>query len=49
MVEQEAPAASKSSDKPPSPTDGREESEEGLDVPTEEPIESLLEEIPTKR
>ena len=27
----------------------REESEEGLDVPIEEPIERLLEEIPAKR
>ena len=50
LVEQEAPAADgESSDKPPGPEDEREESKEGLDVPTEEPIERLLEEIPAKR
>ena len=50
LVEQEAPAAvGESSDKPPSPANKREESEEGPDVPTEEPIERLLEEIPAKR
>ena len=49
MVEQEAPAADgESSDKPPSPADKREESEEGPDVPSEEPIERLLEEILAK-
>ena len=49
-MEQEAPAADgESSDKPPGPEDEREESEEGPDVPTEEPIERLLEEIPAKR
>ena len=49
-MEQEAPAADgESSDKPLSPTDEREESEEGLDVPTKEPVERLLEEIPAKR
>ena len=49
-MEKEAPAADgESSDKPPSPEDEREESKEGLDVPTEEPIERLLEEIPAKR
>ena len=50
MVVQEAPAADgESSNKPPSPADEREESEEGLDVPSEEPIERLLEEIPARR
>ena len=50
MVEQEAPATDgESSEKPPSPADEREESEEGPDVPSEEPIERLLEEIPAKR
>ena len=50
LVEQKALAAvGESSDKPPSPADEREESEEGLDVPTEEPIERILEEIPTQR
>ena len=50
LVEQEAPAADgESSNKPSSPVDEREESEEGLDIPTEEPVERLLEEIPTKR
>ena len=49
MVEQEAPATDgESSDKPPSPTDEREESKEGSNVPTEEPVERLLEEIPAK-
>ena len=50
MVEQEALAADgESLDKPPSPADEREESEEGPNVPTEEPVERLLEEIPAKR
>ena len=50
LVEKEAPAAnSESSNKPPSPKDEREESKEGPDVPIEDPIERLLEEIPTKR
>ena len=49
-MEQEAPTADgESSEKPPSPADKREESEEGPDVPTEEPVERLLEEIPAKR
>ena len=49
-MEQEVPATDgESSDKPPSPKDEREESEEGLDVPSEDPIERLLEEIPAKR
>ena len=49
-MEQEAPAVDgESSDKPLGPEHEREESEEGLDVPTEEPIEKLLEEIPAKR
>ena len=50
MVEQEAPAADgESLNKPPSPVDKREESKEGPDVPTEEPVERLLEEILAKR
>ena len=49
-MEQEAPAIDgESSNKPPGPEDEREESEEGLDVPTEEPIERFLEEPPVKR
>ena len=34
---------------PPNPKDQREESEEGLDVPVEEPLERLLEDPPPKR
>ena len=50
LVEQEALAAvDESSDILPIPANKREESEEGPDVPTEEPIERLLEEIPVKR
>ena len=50
LVEQEAPAAvGESSDKAPSLEDEREESEEGPDVPIEEPVERLLEKIPAKR
>ena len=50
LGEQEAPAANgESLAEPPCPEAQREESEEGLDVPTEEPIERLLEEIPAKR
>ena len=50
MEEQEAPATDgESLDEPPSPKDQREASEEGLDVPAEEPLERLLEEPPTKR
>ena len=50
LQEQETPTADgESLDEPPCPEDQREESEEGLDVPTEEPIERLLEEIPAKR
>ena len=49
LEEQEAPAASgESLDEPPSPKDQREESEEGLDAPTEEPLERLLD-PPSKR
>ena len=50
LEEQEALAADgESLNEPPCPEDQREESEEGLDVPIEEPIERLLEEIPAKR
>ena len=50
LEEHEAPAVSGDSlDEPPSPKDQREESEEGLDAPAEEPIERLLEEPPVKR
>ena len=50
LEEQEAPAASgESLDEPPSRKDQREESEEGLDAPAEEPLERLLEDPPTKR
>ena len=49
LEEQEAPTASgESLDKPPSPKDQREESEEGLDAPTEEPLEMFLEDPPAK-
>ena len=50
LVEQEVPVANgESLDEPPCLENQREESEEGLDVPTEEPIERLLEEIPARR
>ena len=50
LEEQEAPPADgESLDEPFSPKDQGEESEEGLDVPAEEPLERLLEDPPAKR
>ena len=50
LMEQEALAADgESLDEPPYPEDQREEFEEGLDVPTEDPIERLLKEILARR
>ena len=50
LEDHEAPASSGDSlDEPPNPDGQREEFEERLDAPTEEPIERLLEEPPVKR
>ena len=49
MEEQETPAANGDFvDEPPNPDGQREESEERLDAPDEDPIERLLEEPPLK-
>ena len=50
MEEHEAPVGGgESLDEPPSPDGQREDYEERLDAPVEEPIERLLEESPVKR
>ena len=50
LEEKEGPAVSSGSlNEPPSPKEHREESEEGLDAPAEEPIERLLKDPPVKR
>lgn len=50
LEEKEVVASSgESLNEPPSPKDQREESQEGLDAPTEQPLERLLEDPPAKR